>query len=181
MKYSDPLMITLFTIAAVSALCTLCVLMHLFVTHPVMDIRILLIFLLHATVLMEDISNLPIVYNGSNVICHFMGWLHYYTGFANILVVSFLSVHHFGYLNIESHSHLINRYIRKYSVYMIFGLPLITLLPFITNSYGLETEIWCVLPGNRTANTWAFFPLGGNFAYHSESPIDLFCIPNHEI
>jgi hypothetical protein len=30
-------------------------LMHLFVTHPVMDIRILLIFLLHATVLMEDI------------------------------------------------------------------------------------------------------------------------------
>lgn len=159
-EYNDPLIIFFFVFGFFSMFCTLLVLIDIMKSNGMdeikTDTRIRLLFLLHITIFFEDLSNFPLIYTGNQGMCEFMGWLHFYTGLANILVISFLGLHHFSYLNLETLTTRIEKLLNKYSLYIIFIFPLITLFPFITNSYADYHGDWCTLPSNeRTSNNWA--------------------------
>jgi hypothetical protein len=156
MDASDPWVIFFFIIATVSIICTLFVLTHIYLTQKFTDNRVSLLFLLHFTVLMEDITNLPLAWVNPLWLCQIFGWLHFYTGLCNLIVISFMSFYYFSYLNLENYSSSINKFIHKYSFSIIFGFPLITVLPFSTSSYAISGGMWCTLPsGSRVSNNWA--------------------------
>ncbi len=148
----------LFIIATIGIFCTILCLIHLFFFPRPKGTRIGLLRLLQITLLLEEISNLPIIYSGDDGLCKFIGWLRYYSGFSNLLVLFFMSFYYFSFIVIEQHSSPINRFISKYGTKIIFLLPLITLLPFSTDSYGPQDQYWCTLPlghNNRTASAWS--------------------------
>jgi hypothetical protein len=151
-----PSMISFLVIAAVSMACTLSVIAHIYHTSSFEDLRIVLIFLLHISVFIEDLSTLPYAYSWNDDFCSAMGWVHFYSGFCNINVVTLMGFHYLGSITSETRAHRINKWISYYGHYFIFGLPVITVFPFITDSYGVSNNNWCTLPSkSRRSNDWA--------------------------
>lgn len=103
-----------------------------------------LISYLHFTLLLQNIATLPYVYNGNSAICQIMGFLRYYSGLANIVIVG-LMVQTYKFLFLEDVYHLSPR-IDKYAEYVVFIFPLITVLPFCMNMYATTDLTWCVEP-----------------------------------
>jgi hypothetical protein len=156
MKANDPWLIGFYTVASFSVLCTLSTLFHLTFYGNFGEFRISLLFLLHLTLLLQCIAYLPLAYTDCEGLCAFMGFVHHYCGFAHVLVVFLMGWHHYSYINTEKYAARINSFIASYGLLIIFLVPTVTALPFITNSYGVSQEIWCDLPpDNRTANDWA--------------------------
>lgn len=148
-------MIVFIFIVIVSMIVTPIVIVHMYHQSNLEDLKYFLLFLLHITLFLEDISTLPYVWSSVDVLCKIMGWLHFYSGFANVLVVTLMGFHYLSYL-LSNYPTQINLWIERYGVYLIFGLPLITLLPFSTDSYGVSNDDWCTLPsGSRASNNWA--------------------------
>lgn len=159
MKLSDPWLIYLFIFASISTCTTISVILHLLFTKTKEireDIRIKFVFILHVTILLEDISNLPEVYIHNPGICGFMGWLHYYSGLSNAIVILFMGLHYFSFLQYEWLSQDLEKWLYHYANHFIFLFPLITLLPFSQNAYSIEDNLWCTLPSTNTiANNWS--------------------------
>lgn len=155
MEVDNPWMIAFIIIVIVSMMCTPVVIWHMYYHAPFAELKYSLLFVLHITLYLEEISTLPYAWSSVDVLCDVMGWLHFYSGFANVLVVTQMGFHYLSYL-ISHYPTQINSWIQKYGTYVTFGLPLITLLPFSTNSYGVSNEVWCTLPsGSLVANNWA--------------------------
>lgn len=113
-----------------------------------------LLLLLHFTLLLEEVTTLPYAYSGNDVLCKIFGFLHVYSGLSNIVATGLLTVH---FCNFILFSNLVVAdLIAKYNLHLIFGFPLITVLPFSTNSYGVTNDNWCSLPAsNLTSNVWS--------------------------
>lgn len=109
---------------------------------------------LHVSLLIEGVSSLPVIYVPNTTICNMMGFLHFYSGLANILVMICLTLVYVNFLIYNNNR--LNEAIKYFSSYVIFILPLITILPMSTNSYGVSIDQWCTLPsGDYTANIWS--------------------------
>ena len=127
MEASDPWIVFFFVVAITSFLCSLYVLINVIRIGSFTEFRTYFLLLLHFTLLLQDLSCLPIVNVSSNGLCQFMGWLRFYSGFSNILVIFFFSLHYLCGVSFEQYENQINKFIRNYSLYVIFILPLITL------------------------------------------------------
>lgn len=101
-----------------------------------------LIFYLHISSMILNIATIPYAYTGNLPICEMMRAFHYYGGLANILVLCFLT---YVYRNFTFNQTTSNDFVENYAAYFVFGLPVITLLPFSTDSYDGSTGPWCVL------------------------------------
>jgi hypothetical protein len=112
-----------------------------------------LLLLLHATLLLEEVSTLPYTYSGNSGLCKTFGFIHIYSGLANIVVIGLLTLHycnHVLFSNLE-----ISHFLSNTKYYWIFGFPLIALLPFSTNSYGTEQDVWCTITSSsKDGQVW---------------------------
>jgi hypothetical protein len=156
MEPSDPLMVFFLVIACISMVSTSAVIYHIYTRLNFDDLRVPLLFFMHVSVLLEDLSTLPYAFSWNNQLCDIFGWLHFYSGFWNINIVTLLGFHYLAGITSGKWSHKINKYINKYGFRLSFFLPMITLLPFSTDSYGKSNDHWCTLPsGSRQSNNWA--------------------------
>lgn len=157
MDETDPWLIEFWTLAGVSMLIMIVVIMYIYKFGRFNDLKTSLLFVLYLTVLIEEISYLPGAYNGNLGLCKFMGWLHYYSGFVNVLVIFLMSCHYFSVICGERYQDFITDFIANYGFKFAAIFPLITLFPFLTDSYDETRGIWCSLPGdNEISNTWAY-------------------------
>lgn len=160
MDASDPWLIFFFIFGSISTLVTCCVISNLlwqYGFHQLFqDVRLSLLLLLHFTVFLEDISNFPLIYVNNLGICQFMGWLHYYSGLANVIGILLMGFHYFSFLNYEWISQDVEKWLYRYAWRLSFSFPLITLLPFSQSAYGIQNNLWCTLPSNeRIPNNWS--------------------------
>ena len=157
MNDNDPWLIAFWCLAGVSMVNMLCVIFHFFTHGDFNELRMKLLAILYLTVIVEEASYLPATYNGIRGLCQFMGWLHYYSGFIDVIVILLMSCHYFSFICAEKYQELINDAISKYGILFAFTFPLITLLPFSTQSYGENREIWCTLSSQKKVSVdWAF-------------------------
>jgi hypothetical protein len=109
---------------------------------------------LHITVFLEELTSLPFIFAVDNNLCKAFGFFHFYTGLANITVTCILTLHYCNHIFFSNVwlSTTIDRYFNIVS----FCFPLITLLPFVTDSYHSTNANWCSLPSsNHIANEWS--------------------------
>ncbi len=99
---------------------------------------------MHLTLLLEDISTLPFVYNGEATICQIMGFIRVYSGLSNIILVGCM-VQVYRNLFIED-TYDTTAFLNKYAEWMAFVFPLITVLPFSMNMYQGINDTWCAEP-----------------------------------
>jgi hypothetical protein len=136
-----------------------------------------LVYLLHVTSLLQNITTIPILYTGNQGLCAFVGFLHYYFGLLNIAAISLLTVVYYRYTTATNQR--INRGVHAV-LWMRYAsvLALITLLPFSTDSYGATYDgTWCsvryghpdsILWSVLVFYLWAFFAIvfcGGTCVY----------------
>lgn len=113
----------------------------------------LLVLCLHISLVLENVASIPLVFTGAA--CQFMSFLFFYSGVANIITMLLMALS-YRYLLLED-VHEVGPKIRKYSMYLIWGLPLITLLPFSTNSFAKTDGDWCVPdPAHTSSNIWTW-------------------------
>mmetsp|Transcript_6981 Transcript_6981/g.11651 ORF Transcript_6981/g.11651 Transcript_6981/m.11651 type:complete len:315 (-) Transcript_6981:190-1134(-) len=102
-----------------------------------------LLLSLHITLLIQDISSLPYAYVGNYTLCAIAGFFHIYGGLANILTVFQLTVYYRS-LFFDDCARLV-RYIERWTSSITYGIPLFTLLGFVSNSYHAYLDAWCTL------------------------------------
>jgi hypothetical protein len=113
-----------------------------------------LLLALHLTLLLEEIFTYPYAYTSQPNLCRAIGFFHFYSGLANIMVTGLLTTHFANYLLFSNVN--ITHVILTYKTWIIVGFPLITLLPFSTNSYGRTNDHWCSAIGyEETSRIWA--------------------------
>lgn len=120
------------------------------------------LYCLHITVIIDSISQIPNVYYNYIQPCKFMGWLHVYFGFANVCICAVVNFILYQTL-FSATGNKIDRSKYKYFYFygFVYGLPLITILPFSTDSYGIvqypylsDEIIFCGLMHDDLGNTW---------------------------
>ena len=100
-----------------------------------------LINYLHINILIQNVFSFPYVYHYNDSLCAAVAFIRAYCSFANAIVIAIFSLHYRKIffpdsLNITSFF-IANR--RKF----IFLTPLVTLFPFITDSYGKIEDGFC--------------------------------------
>lgn len=152
---TDQAFVAYYVIAGISACCSVFVCFTLLAFASLKSTATQLLLLLHITLLCEELSTLPFVFTSNRGICSAIAFLHFYSGFANAVSIGLLVIL-FRYHFMEDTFGFTN-FIQKYSVYLVSIIPLITLLPFITNSYNNDNDVWCTMETNSvTTNVWAF-------------------------
>lgn len=147
--------IAYYVIAAVSALSSVFVCLTLWVFASLRTTATQLLLLVHLTLLCEELSSLPYAFNWNDGLCATIAFLHFYAGFANAVSIGLLVISYRYHFIDDTYD--ITKFIHKYSIQMVAGIPLVTLLPFITNSYMNDNEVWCTMQTNSTiTNAWAF-------------------------
>jgi hypothetical protein len=102
-----------------------------------------LVFHLHCTLLLQDISSLPYAYVGVSPLCSIAGFIHIYSDLANMLVIVLLTFYYRS-LFFEDCAPLV-KFIASYYKLIIYGVPLYSLIGFITQSYHAYLDTWCTL------------------------------------
>lgn len=102
-----------------------------------------LVLYLHLTLILENISTFPNIFNTDSRLCEFVALVRTYSGLANSFVVLCL-VLLYRYWFVEDKWKILPL-VTKNREFIIFGLPLISLFPFITNSYGDSHSYFCTL------------------------------------
>lgn len=126
--------------------------MHHFKSFQAITTR--LIITLHISCFLENICSIPYIYTGNNGLCAFMAFAHYYTGLINVLTIVYLTIAYYYYVIGDGKN--IVTWIHSYGLLFACIFSLITLIPFITNSYGRE-DIWCTLSlSSGDSNDWSF-------------------------
>lgn len=100
-----------------------------------------LVLYLHISQILQDIFVLPKVFTGDVVLCKIAGWLHIYSGMANIIVVAMMAITYRHLFFFDQYK--IQPFMTKYVTYLVFGFPLVSVLPFSTNSYGKVKNDMC--------------------------------------
>jgi hypothetical protein len=164
MESDDPWLVAFFCIAGMSMLGSLIVIIHLCLYGDFREFRISFLLLLNGTYFFQSLGYLPVIYLGNLGVCKFMAFSHIYLGLAHVIVEVLMGVHHYCFIIDEKQATQINQFLAKYSLWIIFLIPIIMVLPFSTNSYGSSMGLWCDLPtSNQTANDWAlilyYFPV----------------------
>lgn len=97
---------------------------------------------LHLTQIVLMLFSLPNIYKQPIGLCQFAGWIRFYSAFGNIISAAanmyILYQTLFGTTGAENYNRasISNRF--KWLELAIYGIPLITLLPFSQNEYGLH-------------------------------------------
>lgn len=134
---------------------TFIVFYFIFIVKSMTSVTTRLLFLLHFASILEAISTLPQAFTGCEICCQIMGAFHYYFGLLIFDVDFCLSILCTNYL--LYHNQLIEKCLNKYSLPLILLCSLITFLPIITNSYGINNNIWCSLSFNHIEDdAWSF-------------------------
>ncbi len=165
---SSPLVVFFFIFASICTLSslTVCVLIYLqkqkISSSSSTCCRLLL--MLHITLVIEEITSFPYAYNGNQVICEIMGFLHAYSGLANIVAMWLLTMYYANYVYVSMNS--IQQFVQnqRYTRLMVFVFPLITALPLFVHdandtsnddktSYGKDHDIFCAFEAKSAEAT----------------------------
>ena len=142
-----------FAFALLGALCSFIALMYVLSRGHFRSTSSQLHGILHLSLFLEEIATLPFAYLGNHRFCAFMGWLHTYSGLSNIMAASLLTLF---YLNMmDCNEKYVWTFIRRQKFFLPVIFPLITLLPFITGSYGVSYEHWCSIETTSEGNVWS--------------------------
>lgn len=118
-----------------------------------------LMLTMHGTILLEEIFNLPFAFSWNNGLCAFAAFVQTYCGLANAISTAFLMI--FFYCSHTCNERIplvVSSLIRRWSAPVTFLFPLITLLPFSTNSYGVTYNEWCrIKVGDNIDSLWSLF------------------------
>jgi hypothetical protein len=147
--------IAYYVVAGVSAVCSVFVSATLCLYGSLKTTATQLLLLLHITLLLEEISSLPFVFNDVRGICTAVAFLHFYSGLANAVAVGLLVISYRYHFMEDTLG--VTQFIEKYSNYLVGVLPLITLLPLTTGSYSNHNDVWCTMQTDSfLTNLWAF-------------------------
>jgi hypothetical protein len=150
--------VMLYIFATVAIICSISSLIFIWNHRNRRGLVTKLLFYIHFSLLIEELCVLPFIYNDTGDFCKFVGFLQIYSGLSNIMAMGVLVLYFVNYLT--SYSGLWLSTIAKYKEFVIFCFPLITLLPFSTNSYGEAFDVFCGLPSdNPTQSLWAILVL----------------------
>ena len=147
--------IAYYVIAGVSVTCSLLVSITLCKYGSLKTTATRLLLMVHLTLLSEEFTSLPYVYNRAPGLCTAIAFFHFYSGLANAVSVGLLVVS-YRYHFFEEIADWV-QFLFNHSIYLILGFPLITLLPFSTDSYTNSNEVWCTMQvDTQVTNIWAF-------------------------
>jgi hypothetical protein len=149
-----PTLIVYYVFAGASILCSGFVVLTLWFHGSLRTSATRLLLALHITLVCEELTSLPYVYNGNPDICTGTAFLHYYFGLASIVAVGFLVVsyrYHF-FPDLSG----VNKFIQSWALPLVALFHLITFLPFITATYQEHQGPWCSIGGHRNDHTWTF-------------------------
>lgn len=151
----QPIIIAYYVVAATSIASSVIVGLCVLSFGSLKTVVTKLMVLLHVTLLVEEITVLPYIYDDYNDVCTMMAFLHFFSGLSNAVCLAMLVIS-YRYLFFPD-THRINAMINKYGVYTIALFPCITFLPFSTNTYEDRNKGWCTIDTTETdTNTWAF-------------------------
>lgn len=105
-----------------------------------------LVLYLHLTLVLENCTTFPNVFSAVGPVCEMIAVIRTYSGIANSFVVIFL-VLLYRYWFVEDTWKVVP-FLSKYREWIIFIVPLISLLPLTTNSYGGSHSYFCTLQKN---------------------------------
>jgi hypothetical protein len=147
------LLIIFYVIAAICILGNALVICTLLRVSTIKAITTYLVFILHVSCFFQSISSLPAVYNGNSGMCQFMSGIHYYTGLVNVGSMVILSIVYYNY-TVKLNTQMLKN-INRYGIKILYVFPLITFLPFATDSYGNSGDTWCTLDNSLLADAWS--------------------------
>lgn len=150
----SPTFIVYYTLASVSMLCSAFVILTLWFHGSLRTSATRLLLALHITLVCEELTSLPYVFNGNDVICTGVAFLHFYFALASIIAIGFLVISYRYHFFRDSVG--INKFIQKWSLWIVALFPTITLLPFITSAYQEHTGPWCSIGSHWDDYTWTF-------------------------
>lgn len=114
---------------------------------------------LNISQLVDSMASIPSLYDRNISLCEIMAFVHYYSGLSTVIVCGMITL--FLYYMVTSG----RCQYRTWHLFMAFGIPLITILPFFTNSYGsveyIEGLSWCTAKSNREGDMWSILVLYG--------------------
>jgi len=113
-----------------------------------------LLLYLQLTLLAENVCNFPNIYIKYDNFCAFIGFIRTYFGLANIIIIAMIVLH---YRSLFSSDNIkIAEFLAKHRERLIFIIPVVSLLPFSTQSYGEVEDMWCSLADGDSADiTWS--------------------------
>lgn len=113
---------------------------------------------IHLTLLCEEILDIPFIYSWNPTLCGGVGLLRTYFGLSNAIATAFMmGFFYCGHMCDERIPLQVSAFIRTWSPIGIALFPLITVLPFITNSYGQSDDIWCRIKSeDKIDHIWSF-------------------------
>lgn len=117
-----------------------------------------LMLAMYATLLAEEIFTLPFVFSWNVTLCGMAGFFHTYTGVANSIATGYLMMYFYCSSTCNERVPIaVSSFIRKHSMVSVFVFPLITVLPFSTNSFGRD-GVWCrIQTDNDIGDIWTLF------------------------
>jgi hypothetical protein len=150
----NALIIAYYVLAGLSVLCSIFVILTLAFYGSLKTSATRLLMALHFTLIWEEVTALPYVYNTNNALCEAVAFLHYYFGLASIVAIGFLVISYRYHFFLD---HLgVNKFIQSWSITIVAVFPMITFLPFITNTYRAHDGPWCAIGGERDDHSWTF-------------------------
>jgi hypothetical protein len=149
-----PLITAYYVLAGISILCSVFVVATLWFYGSLKTSATRLLMALHITLICEEVTALPYVYNTNNALCESVAFLHYYFALASIVAIGFLVISYRYHFFLD---HLgFNKFIHNWSIILVVVFPMITLLPFTTSTYREHDGPWCAVGGGRNDHTWTF-------------------------
>lgn len=128
MAAADSAYISFYIIAGISFVCSVLVMTTLFLARrTAKNCFTFLLLWLHASMIAQEVTLLPSVYDRNHGVCTMMEFLHYYFGSMNIIIITLLIEAHRSTLLTGSFQS--RKLILKYGAALFVGFPLITVLP----------------------------------------------------
>lgn len=126
--------------------CGISILGSLFVTVSILKfghsrVSTKLVLYLHIGQIIQDIVSLPDLYYRNTALCKTAGFFYMYSGWSNIISVALMSMVYRKMFFMDQFG--ISGVCSKFCRELVFIFPLLTLVPFITNSYGSLHDTWC--------------------------------------
>lgn len=150
----QPIVIGYYVLGGVSVLCSVFVVATLWFHGSLKTNATRLLLALHLSLICEDISALPYVYNTVDGLCEAVAFLHFYFGLASIVAIGFLVISYRYHFFTETV--WMSSFIKKWAIPLVVIIPLVTLLPFASHSYDSHDSPWCAVSGKKNDHTWAF-------------------------
>jgi len=135
--------IAYYVIAIVSFSCSVFVWTTLYIHGALNTIATRLLLLLHASLMWEEVTSLPYVFNYNATICSMNMMFHMYFGLVNIKSIVMLVISYRYHFFEDTYG--VNRIINKYYLHIAFIGPMIAVIPYADNSYSRTIGPWCTL------------------------------------